>query len=60
MSHPEHSTELRVLSAFPFPVQSSADLVEYARLLAERFERARGFLQQVQPEIAQMLLGWPP
>jgi hypothetical protein len=65
MTHPDHPTELRVLSPFPFPVQSSPDLVEHTQLLAQRFERARDFLQQtlaVTPQVGLRVLSaadWP-
>jgi hypothetical protein len=65
MTQPEDSTGLRVLSPFPFLVQSSPDLVEHTRLLAERFECARGFLHQtldVTPQVGLRVLSaadWP-
>src|SRR5262245_17360043 len=65
MTHSENSAGLLVLSPFPFPVQSSPDLVEHTRLLAERFERARGFLHQaldVTPQVGLRVLSaadWP-
>ncbi len=65
MTHPEDSTELHVLSPFPFPVQSSPDLIEHARLLAARFERAYAFLHQtlaVDPRVGLRVLSatdWP-
>jgi hypothetical protein len=65
MTHPQDSTELLTLAGFPFPVQSSPDLVEHARRLAERFERAYGFLRQtlaVDPQVGLRVLSasdWP-
>jgi hypothetical protein len=65
MTHPEHASELRVLPSFPFLVQSSPDLIDHTQILAERFERAYGFLSEtlaVAPRVGLRVLSasdWP-